>query len=528
MKPYEDIPNSNGMKCLFEVVSIESKNTSNVVLRNITEDFWHKVIEAAETFHVCAMGTPGVGKTSTTCILIRILLEQQKTVVYRVRDPDKNGIVYMFTPTSDPLEKASVNALSESEFIYNDSEINKLEIYYIVDPGRTVDNCNLNELFSGNVIIVASPDERHWGGSDFMKSRNDKAGIKLFFPVWTLQELMLSSAYITKKPESMLTEAIIKERFYRFGGVPRFIFATSSRYSVEVDEQQVALTDLSTNAALSLAYKDRSAINSQSSDLPKGILLSYIIAPNDCGTYRTGFAVFTSDYIYDFIVKKFMASLWKQMITDESNFDPYLYEAYVRKLFYDRAKKPKPKTYKIIDAVSKVIAKKTNSTHIDLGGCVGLRQVCNITESAVETPMVVFYPYSPTYELIDFIYRVDGNSVVYNCFQCTIKKDHDARSDQINDLVNHIMNTNSKNGTMPQINIFYAVPQQRFASFVTNPPMASKMAREECMNRTGNKTFLYLNWDKLITVKILCVDPPGDPDSQPSAEYNEEDFGMPE
>ena len=79
-------------------LSLETGMTGNVVLRNITESFWLKVIETTEKKRVCALGTPGVGKTTTTCILIRLLLEQNKTVVYRVRKLENNGYVYMFTP----------------------------------------------------------------------------------------------------------------------------------------------------------------------------------------------------------------------------------------------------------------------------------------------------------------------------------------------------------------------------------------------------------------------------------------------
>ena len=94
-----DIPKTNGMKVLRNVVELEKGGTGNVIVRNNTENFWLKVIEATETEtdRVCALGTPGIGKTTTTCILIRLLLKKNKTVVYRVRRKNTAGIIYMFT-----------------------------------------------------------------------------------------------------------------------------------------------------------------------------------------------------------------------------------------------------------------------------------------------------------------------------------------------------------------------------------------------------------------------------------------------
>jgi hypothetical protein len=43
----------------------------------------------------------------------------------------------------------------------------KADTYYIVDPGQTNDSCNPPTNFS--LFIVASPDERHQGESEFAK-----------------------------------------------------------------------------------------------------------------------------------------------------------------------------------------------------------------------------------------------------------------------------------------------------------------------------------------------------------------------
>ena len=536
------------MKVLKNVVDLESSTEGNIIVQSHTERFWEKVIEATGTNRVCALGTPGIGKSTTTCILIRLLLRKNITVVYRIRNEDKGGFVYMFTPNMDtasskttassqqttaPVE-VDVKVIGEIDFQWWDINVNNESVYYVVDPGKTKDNCNLGDNFKGNVIIVASPEESHWGNDDFFKGRGlgtppRKPGTLRFFPTWTLQELICSSAYISSVSELKLSEAIVIERFNRFGGNPRYVFAPLNEYSDQKNIQQKALVALTIGSVdtLMLAYKDRSAINSQSSDLPKGILLSYILARNDNGAYKTGWAVLSSDYIYDFIVAKFMQHLWNKMISDAATFDAYLYEAYVRKLFYDNVKPSTLKEYRIRDAISKYEAKKINaiSAHVQLGGCVGAQQVENIEQSAVTKPMVVFYPYSPTNKLIDFLYRDDD---VYNCFQCTIGENHGARSDHIAELANFIMNERINKDTLPVIKFFYAVPRHRFRAFVTKPLNASKNARVKCgrMKNIGKKSVLYLKWDEIVAVKILCVNPPTDPASQPSTDVYEEDVGM--
>jgi signal recognition particle GTPase len=89
MKSYEDIPNRNGMKVLRDVPCLFTGYTGNVVIRNITEDYWNEVIQVAETpnkrTRVCAVGTAGIGKTESTAVLIRLLLQRNRTVVYHER-----------------------------------------------------------------------------------------------------------------------------------------------------------------------------------------------------------------------------------------------------------------------------------------------------------------------------------------------------------------------------------------------------------------------------------------------------------
>ena len=504
MQEYETIPGSEGMRVLRGVVSLEGKGKYDVVLRGITENFWQEVIDATEHFRVCAVGTPGIGKTATTCVLIRLLLELHKTVVYRVFGIASDAYVFMFIPPSSDSPNVAVKVIRENEFDYADGNVNEASVYYVVDPGKTkTKTCDLNSDYHGQVIIVASPDEGHWAGSQFFKgSRYCKSGTMMFFPVWTLQEL-ITSLPIFSKSGTPLDESCIKERFERFGGVPSYVFAKEDEYKNYIQVQDRALADLSSDAAILLAYKNRSAIKSESSDLPKDILLSYIMSPDNCQKYRTGYAEFASEYIYKFIVAKYMLQLWKQMLYNYAYFDKYLYEVYVRKLFYDNVKPPSSKEYKIREASSK--GKESTSVIISLTGCIASEKVDCVVEAAAAKSMVVFHSYTTKHKFIDFIYRLDSNPVTYNCFLCTFAPNHSAKSDHIYGLVSKIMNVSINNATQPKINIYYAVPKHRFKVFVTDPVDASKRARFYCGEQIGVGSNLYLKWDEIVSISILCI-----------------------
>jgi hypothetical protein len=108
---YEKIPNGKGMKVLRNLMNLENGMVSSslengmdcsIVVRTITNSFWEECIKTVDTpnvrYRVAAIGTPGIGKTTSTPILIRILLERKKTVVYLIRTEKNNGWYYEFVP----------------------------------------------------------------------------------------------------------------------------------------------------------------------------------------------------------------------------------------------------------------------------------------------------------------------------------------------------------------------------------------------------------------------------------------------
>jgi hypothetical protein len=502
---YEDIPNSDGMKVLRNVVPIdEGEEIGDVVLRKITEEFWSKVIaevDMYDTRSVCAVGTPGVGKTTTTCILIRLLLTEKKnnSVVFHLRTEKNSGFVYIFTPQSMIKDKVSVDVIQEDQFKILD--INKSTVYYVVDPGRTKDNCDLDDKFQGKVIIVASPDERHWGESEFSKVRKGRSGEFLYYPVWNIDELITSSQYF----KVSVSEEEIRNRVYQFGGVPRHVFTNNIERTTAV--QKRALDRLTTPTAVSLAFRTRSGLMTHSTELPKGILLSYVLADDDEGTFKKAYAVLSSDFVYEAIATKYRSALFTKVNNDRGDFDPYLFESYCRTLLYDTAKRNKTKfrVKRKIGSISQIEHEKW------LGGCSSLQRVKDITVSARSEELVLFTPESTKYKLLDFGYRENS---VYHMFQATTGKEHSANPEHLYEwIVNEVRHIapalltvqkgRKKTNTCPmKFELYYIVPHFVFERFYLRPASATIKAKEVVGKKIGKGTALYTHWDDIVSLYI--------------------------
>jgi hypothetical protein len=199
----------------------------NVIIRGSDLAFWNELLgglSAPNGFkRVTAVGTPGIGKSTTASFAIRLLLEQRKTVVYINRTTDASGYYIQFIPSEDEEGKFHVELIPETTSPTNIDSLSDAESYYVVDPGLTKTSCNPAHLVPARVIIVASPDERHWGGSSFTK--NDQSGLGgfiLYFPSWSLLELearptnCLVSNFRTAKWQSSMQYSVVFQGMYFF------------------------------------------------------------------------------------------------------------------------------------------------------------------------------------------------------------------------------------------------------------------------------------------------------------------------
>ena len=115
--PFETLPNKEGgegapggvMRLWRDIPDLEAPQgrPKSIVLRSNIELFWQSCIDEVESLdpddrtRVCAVGTPGIGKTFTTPLLLRMLLLKNSTVVYIRRSPERKSWYFEFIPTSD-------------------------------------------------------------------------------------------------------------------------------------------------------------------------------------------------------------------------------------------------------------------------------------------------------------------------------------------------------------------------------------------------------------------------------------------
>ena len=452
----KDIPNSNGMRVMEKVPMLETGEARDIVIRDISEPFWQACIDTCETenkrYRVCAVGTPGIGKSTNTPFLIRMLLKKGKTVVYLVRTEKGKGWCYEFIPSKDLSMTPTCNVYPESMDPDGIPSLLSPETYYIVDPGKTKDNCDPATTFLPKVIIVASPDDRHWGESEFRKMRGSVGGVFLYYPLWKLEELLSArSSLMDRGPQ--LSETIIGERFLVVGGVPRHIFASEDTYLDALDAQDKAVNALSEDQALHMAKKEMDAVGTFAPDQPKSALIGYILDSTTKG-FRRAEVVPISQTVVEEVWKKFMASLWNTMIQDGK--DGWKgFEAYTRLLMLKQAR-----NFKCRRCVGKEEEGYKGTEEKLLGGCNGIKLDIDIVDAAMKTCKTLFHSVNQYQKLIDFIYQDDKNH--FHAFQATIGKTHTVAPQDIEEL-------QMKVGGGDNLSLYYLVPGENFDGFVTNP-----------------------------------------------------------
>jgi energy-coupling factor transporter ATP-binding protein EcfA2 len=447
-----------GMRVLKNICNLNDDGTTNIVIREVTEPFWTECITQAEKGHrVCAVGSPGIGKSTSMAFLIKLLLETGKTVVYLSRTMLSESWYYQFIPLADG--EVEVHVFPEKLTPAQIPSLLNPGTFYLVDPGKTKDSCDPSELVKAHVIINASPDDRHWGESEFGKGRGDAlGGVFLYYPLWRCSELLAAARVIAP---GQSTEETLK-RFWKFGGVPRHVFAKSTVTAEK--EQQDGISHLTVDQLLDISGGQRPQLDTQDKSQPKSSVMGYESeAPFDSPT-----PVMISAEVTEVIATKYTGRLWNAMISaacPASMRD--MFEIYVRRLMLGDNLTFTSKTAKNKKVSAKNKKNKKNPAAAEpdiltLPRCSSMRLVCDPVEDVRTAPdNIVFHSVSPQYELIDFIFKTEN---VYYAVQVTVAKVHDAAEDKIKKLVSSL---DLKEGE--SILLIHAVPLDRFQTFATKP-----------------------------------------------------------
>ena len=499
MKEYEDIQESDGMKVLKDVIILETGATRNIVLRNITENYWEQVIATVDCsttdYHVraCAIGTPGVGKTITTSILIRMLLKQKKKVIYRIRTIEKDGWVYFFIPNTSDAD-FNVHVILEKDFTV--SKFNDPSFYYIVDPGETKDNCNPSSDFIGKYILVSSPDNRHWGESEFKKNR-DSSGIFLYYPTWSINELISAVPFVHRN----VSNAMVTDRYRYVGGIPRHIFDINyeTKFKMIMEAQDLAINALTIEEVQKIFTGGMSLVETKAEKQPRSAILAYNIPDDNDGTYLSKEVDIISDGVAMKISNKFMDGLWQSMLANPDGFDTRIYEEYCRHIVLKS----------VIPANVTIVEGKRNKTQGDceqlfFGGCTKIQLSMDVIDSAFETENIIFYPTQKNFPLIDFLFRRDN---IYYAFQATTSREHSASGKNVFKFVQNILGKYEPNIADVSVKLIYMVPNKTMDVFATIP-VNPKAAGKDFVNSEIKDFSITKIWDTLISIYKTPVYPP--------------------
>jgi hypothetical protein len=449
----EPIAGTDGMSVMRDVQMLETGVSRNIVIRKVTRPFWQACIDTADTpgmrCRVCAVGTPGIGKTASTPYLIKMLLERKKTVVYRVREPQEAGWIYEFIPGSGDGDSVTANVYPEQAFKSGVPSLRLSSTYYVVDPGDTNDSCKPSSLFRPKVIIVASPDSKHWGGSSFSKERDDVHGRIKVFPVWELEELLQARPIL--RPE--MTNDEVENRYYQVGGVPRHIFCDGESFDEALERQSGAMNDLTAEQLRRLANINVKSATTFDTSQPKSALIGFRVSDKDDGTFRRYAVDVIAPRVVASVFREFLKSLW-QDLSLPSAANPWIFEAYTRYLLVTSS------TFQCRKGVGKEDPVREITRPITLGGCKEIRSAWDIIAAAREREMVVFHPVNLAEKLIDFVYKDSAGH--FHAFQATLAMKHSAK-------IRDILKLEELVGGPRHLSLYYLVPESHFSEFVTDP-----------------------------------------------------------
>jgi hypothetical protein len=456
---YQDIPNSGGMRVLKNISDLESGESGDIVVRQCTIPFWEECIKVVNTpnmrYRVAAIGMAGTGKTISTPILIRMLLERNMTVVFLVQSEYKHGWYYKFVPDGTGRVTARIFSKKIGSPIVTS---NDPATYYIVDPGKSKNDCNPRTDFLPKVILVASPDSRHWGGSEFIKRRGTVKGIMRYFPVWTKQELIFAQPIL--RPD--MTSKIVSDRFNVFGGVPRQVFGRIDTY--ELMYQDSAVRDIAADEATCTAYEPNFIGIDYFSEFTKFAVWAFQLQEDDDGSFRKVKSIFVSSLVYRKVSEMFMAQLWDSMLSRGSD-GGLVFEDYACRVMTGGME---------MDFKARNCVYQTYS-FLPLGGCNEMRKDNNPVEAARLMPDILFRPNDSSYPLIDFVYRnATGH---FHAFQATIQKEGHHKAS-----IKEIKKLQDKVGGGSNLSLYCLVPEEIFEVVDTdnaNPKMKDIKIDEE-------------------------------------------------
>jgi hypothetical protein len=459
----ESIAGDTKMMVLRNILRLSGKRF-DLIVRECTVPFWDACITFVETpdenYRVCAIGSPGIGKTTSTFVLLHLLLSKGKCVVYHLCTLEKNGCIFEFRPraTSDtPSSTPYICSVHDEMRLWKIPSLRARGTFYVVDPGQTTRNCNPGDYFRARVIIVTYPNDVHWGGSSFLKPRDDNivmlsGGTFFYYPIWSWAELLQAREYLNANSKVKLSLEEMRVRYMNVGGVPRHLWTQEKLFEPLKQTQALAVNKLSPMQAEQITMGEWEVLATDDSSQPKSSIIGYIIESNN---FLVPKVTPISLMIHKLVIEKHMRNIWRTAF-NHPNPGPVFEEYTWLQMIGETQQAMRSRRCVGHSNLSEYFAFRD----VQLGGCMELCKVDNLVDAARERPGTLFLPNNDQQELIDFVYAEVAPPPVnfhFHAFQaifCQTERNFELRSEL-------------RGGETATV--YYLVPHTKFYRCLTKP-----------------------------------------------------------
>ena len=466
---------ADGIKYYKDATLLNIDTNLDVVLTRRVRRFWEAVVKVSEEYRVAAVGTPGVGKSTTVVYAVKKLLEAGVNVVYHKYDASVNDRYYMqFKPMAenDALVDVEASVFPGSKQLDNiDLLVNKetcINSVYIVDPGEGTHKvcCDPGTYVNPRVIIVASADERHWGGKAFVQRNGVGLGTFMYYPMPRKEQIFAARCHYLSGNEDM-DRTTFESRHRYFGRVPRFLFGKESAQKLQRKKKEWDADALPYEYGVKL-ITGSGELGTVHRGAPKSTLVALHwqhcqAATTDHDKYATGTFTVVSDYVLDLLVAHCLGRSWAGFENEENRTARGLsFEAFARTSMSLQKKL----------LVSRVGKQSTNET-IPIGtgnGLSSVEQTWNMVKDVKKNSAgKICYSQNQSEPLVDFMYKEGKN---FMAIQTTIAGRHNCHVDTMKQFLDRLALPEDGGVT---VTIIFAVPDSRFEQFATQP--ADPLAR---------------------------------------------------
>jgi len=471
----EDSSEDSSVECIECMNSVPqpwiqvSRAQQTVFVSQEHKTFWDAVITQCDRTRVCVVGSPGVGKSTTTAYAIRLLLQRKSTVVYNYRTKDNRFFYLIFIPSKKGNDKTiRISLVPQTLHPQDVVELADPNAYYICDPGVSPEktSCDPHGV-AAHVIIVASADSRHWGGDEFGKLRPGglPPGVLMYFPLPTTDFIRRMAPSLNPS----LDENEIDERLYRYGRIPRHIVAIDR--STAEEKQSSGITRLTVEQTRQI-MRNTARLRTNEPSSPSSGVLSVMPSPD---SYFVSSGGFVSDYVAERVATDYYSDLWNDIWAAPTAADQgRLFEIFLRA----RLAKDSVEEFTSRRCCGKSSQVRNTLFPLALGGCTeGSQRVHDIAKSVKGSERILFHSTSEEEPFIDMIYR---QGKTYYAIQATVGKTHDAARDKLLHLIKELSLKEDE-----RLEVVYAVPDSKFTDFVTTPvePQAPSRASEDKVDK---------------------------------------------